>query len=127
MAIHKHLIVRAEVKNPITDPTIAGEWLRKVVDNIGMVITEHGGPYVDYVCKPDNHGIAGIVMIETSHCSLHVWDRIDPPLMQFDIYSCAPFDEKKVLKLLDEMNPINIDHICIDRGESKMNITREGE
>jgi len=116
--IHKHLIIRAEVKNPITETEVAAEWLQRVVKAIDMKITEHGGPYVDYVNKPNNCGIAGIVMIETSHCSLHIWDKIEPPFVQFDIYSCAEFDEKQVLKLLDEMNPTKIDHICLDRKNS---------
>ena len=122
MAIHKHLLIRAEVKKPIIDPAAAEEWLRKVVDSIGMVITEHGGPHVDYVDKPDNCGIAGIVMIETSHCSLHIWDKADPPLLQFDIYSCASFDEKAVLELLEEMEPTNVDCILVDRALSKMRL-----
>jgi S-adenosylmethionine/arginine decarboxylase-like enzyme len=66
-----------------------------------MVITENGGPYADYVEKPDNYGIAAFAMIETSHCALHVWDRVSPPLAQLDVYSCSDFDPAVVVRMLD--------------------------
>jgi S-adenosylmethionine/arginine decarboxylase-like enzyme len=116
MVVHKHLIVRAEVKNPIIDPEKAIEWLGLVVKQIGMTITEHGGPYADYVKKDGNEGIAAIAMIETSHVSLHVWDKDDPPLAQIDIYSCAEFDHEAMVDMIDEeMKVITAQHICLNR------------
>lgn len=113
--IHKHLIVRAEVARPFVEVTVAEAWLRNLVSEIGMVITNHGGPHVDYVEKEGNCGIAGIVMIETSHCSLHIWDKQEPPLVQLDVYSCADYDHNIVLGLLEEMEPTKLDWILLDR------------
>lgn len=116
--VHSHLLIRAEVRKPFTKPESVKVWLKDLVEAIGMKICESGGPHVDYVDKPDNHGIAGIVMIETSHCSIHVWDRLDIPLVQMDVYSCAPFNARVVEKFLYEMDPIRIKTRLFDRGES---------
>lgn len=115
--VHQHLLVRAEVSEPIVSVEVAKEWLVKLVDEIGMVITKSGGPHVDYVDKPGNAGIAGIVMIETSHCALHIWDQLNPPLVQLDVYSCSQFDENKVLKMLESMKPTKVNYFTFDRSQ----------
>lgn len=115
MVEHKHLVVRAEVKKPFVDPDVTKDWLSRLVKAIGMNITKSGGPHVDYVDVPGNSGIAGIVMIETSHCSIHVWDKADPPLVQMDVYSCKTFDTSTVIEFLNEMEPTKISHLFIDR------------
>ena len=99
---HNHYLVRAEVNYPFTKPKKVKKWLKKLVEAIGMKICKHGGPHVDYVDKPGNCGIAGIVMIETSHIALHVWDKQEPALAQLDVYSCASFDHKLVNRFLDD-------------------------
>jgi S-adenosylmethionine/arginine decarboxylase-like enzyme len=106
------------VKKPFRLISEAVTWLYELVDEIGMNITEHGGPHVDYVDKENNCGIAGVVMIETSHISLHVWDKQDPPLVQMDVYSCSDYNEDAVIAFLSEMEPSNIDYLVIDRKES---------
>tara|TARA_Y100000034_G_scaffold8165_2_gene8925 strand:+ start:4909 stop:5286 length:378 start_codon:yes stop_codon:yes gene_type:complete len=113
--IHKHLIVRAEVEKPFVSCPEVVTWLRDLAQEIGMNITESGGPHVDYVEKEGNCGIAGIVMIETSHIAIHCWDKQDPPLVQLDVYSCADFNHLKVLMYLSEMHPKEVQHIIIDR------------
>jgi len=122
MVVHKHLIVRSEVKSPIISVEKAEDWLRRLVDAIGMQITEHGGPHCDYVKKDGNEGIAAIVMIETSHCSIHVWDKEDPPLVQVDVYSCADYDHTEVLRFVDEMDCQTIHYTLIDRGADWLHI-----
>jgi S-adenosylmethionine/arginine decarboxylase-like enzyme len=115
MVEHNHLIIRAEVKKPFVDPEITKDWLKRLVAAIGMNITKSGGPHVDYVDVPGNSGIAGIVMIETSHCSIHVWDKADPPSVQMDVYSCKCFNTDTVLEFLKEMEPTRIDQLLVDR------------
>ena len=112
---HKHLIVRAEVTNPLVGEEATKDWLRRIVEAIGMKITKSGGPHVDYVDQPDNAGIAGIVMIETSHVSVHVWDKIEKPVVHFDVYSCSDFDVDKVLEFLNEMKPTSVRYNLLDR------------
>jgi len=94
MVVHKHLMVRAEVREPITSERDAKDWLWELSKLVEMEICLNGGPHAHYVEKDGNYGIAAVAMIETSHISLHVWDREDPPLVQFDIYSCKDYDIK---------------------------------
>lgn len=115
MVEHLHTIIRAEVSNPFTDPEIVRDWMKRLVESIVMTITSHGGPHVDYVNKEGNYGIAAITMIETSHCSLHIWDRQDPPLVQMDIYSCAKYDLEVVKSYLNEMKPTKSEILVVDR------------
>lgn len=124
MLKHKHLIIRADVDKPFTDCDKAANWLSDLVKEINMNITNSGGPHVDYVEKEGNCGIAGVVMIETSHISLHIWDKQDPPLLQMDVYSCADYNENAVIAFLSEMEPSHIEYMLIDR-EKSLNVSEE--
>ena len=88
---HKHLLIRAEVNDPIKDEKELKKWLKQLVKIIDMKIVK--GPYASYVNKKGNRGVTGFVMIETSHIAIHIWDEPDPALVQFDVYSCADFTE----------------------------------
>ena len=46
LLVHKHLIVRAEAKNPPMDETVLTEWFKKFIEEIGMKVMM--GPYVKY-------------------------------------------------------------------------------
>ena len=115
MPKHKHLIIRAEVKHPITSEWELRKWLKNLVKIIDMKIV--GGPYTAYVTKEGNRGITGVVMIETSHISIHIWDETTPALVQCDIYSCAEFQQGEVIMHLDIMKPKKIEYMMIDRTE----------
>ena len=122
MPKHKHLIIRAEVIRPITSEKEIKKWLRKLVKKIEMNIIK--GPYASYVSKEGNRGITGIVMIETSHIAMHVWDEISPALVQCDVYSCAEFSSSEVLMEFAVMEPTKIEHILLDRAEEIVTITQ---
>ena len=94
--VHKHLIVRAEAKNPPMDETILTEWFKKFIEEIGMKVMM--GPYVKYSNMVGNRGITGAAIIETSHIVMHIWDEVSPALMQFDVYSCGEFDPEVICK-----------------------------
>ena len=113
MPQHKHLIIRAEVKRPLKTEKETKQWLRKIVKKIDMKIIK--GPYASYVSKEGNRGITGIVMIETSHIAVHVWDETTPALVQCDVYSCAEFSSNEVLAEFIDMEVTKIDHIMLDR------------
>jgi len=115
MPIHKHLIIRAEVNRPITSEKELKKWLRNVVKKIDMNIIK--GPFASYVSKEGNRGVTGIVMIETSHIAIHVWDEPVPALVQCDVYSCAEFSSTEVLAEFLGMEVIKIDHVLIDRAD----------
>ena len=115
MPKHKHLIIRAEVKHPITSEWELRKWLKNLVKIIDMKIV--GGPYTAYVTKEGNRGITGVVMIETSHISIHIWDETTPALVQCDIYSCAEFQQGEVIMHLGIMKPKKIEYMMVDRSE----------
>ena len=115
MLVHKHLIIRAEIEKPIIDRGIAIDWLKRLIENIGMQITEHGGPHADYVEKEGNCGIAAVAIIETSHVGVHIWDQENPPLAQIDVYSCSPFKVRDILPFVHEMAPTKIWYKLLDR------------
>ena len=127
MPKHKHLIIRAEVKHPITSERELRKWLRNLVKTIDMEIV--GGPYVAYVTKEGNRGATGVVMIETSHIAIHIWDEERPSLVQCDIYSCAEFSVPEVLLEFTMMEPTKIDYMVLDRANtiscSKANVNSQ--
>ena len=112
---HKHLIIRAEVMTPITSEKDLKKWLRNIVNKIDMKIIK--GPYVSYVSKEGNRGVTGVVMIETSHIAIHIWDETTPALVQCDVYSCAEFSTNEVLAEFINMEVTKIDHMLLNRAE----------
>ena len=113
MPTHKHLLIRAEVRHPITSERELKKWLRDLVNVIDMKIVK--GPYASYVEMPGNRGVTGMVMIETSHIAFHAWDEERPSLTQCDVYSCAEFSISDVLAQLNMMEPVKIDYMVLDR------------
>lgn len=118
---HKHLIVNAKVKNPITDEQKCVEWFKKLVDVIDMKILI--APMAKFCDTPGNEGITGTVVIETSHASIHIWSNVPEPYLRMDVYSCKDFNADDVLKYLDEsMNVTESDTLVIDRNETKLKL-----
>jgi S-adenosylmethionine/arginine decarboxylase-like enzyme len=112
--VHKHLIVRAEAKNPPMDEAVLTEWFKKFIDEIGMKVMM--GPYVKYSHMIGNRGITGAAIIETSHIVMHVWDEPDPALLQFDVYSCGEFDPETICsKIKRDFNTTKIEYKFLDR------------
>ena len=125
MPKHKHLIIRAEVIRPITSEKEIKKWLRKLVKKIDMKIIK--GPDSGYVSKEGNRGITAVVMIETSHIAIHIWDETSPALVQCDVYSCAEFSSNEVLVEFMAMEPIKIEHMLLDRAVELKTITHRAE
>jgi S-adenosylmethionine/arginine decarboxylase-like enzyme len=112
--VHKHLIVRAEAKNPPMDEAVLTEWFKKFIEEIGMKVML--GPYVKYSHMIGNRGITGAAIIETSHIVMHVWDEPDPALLQFDVYSCGEFDPETICeKIKKDFNTTKIEYKFLDR------------
>jgi len=84
-----------------------------LVKDVKMNILD--GPYVKYLNVVGNRGITGIVVIETSHCSIHIWDEQKPALVQMDLYSCADFLTDTVVNRLKDFNLIDYEALRIDR------------
>ena len=111
---HKHLIIRAETNKTPTDPKWLHSWLVKVVQEIKMDICQ--GPITAYVDVPGNKGLTGVVIIETSHIVMHVWDEPHPALIQFDIYSCGEFKHTEICKkIMDDFDIHKIEYKYLNR------------
>lgn len=111
--VHKHIIIRAEVLEAPRDPSWCHGWMTNLVKKIGMKICQ--GPMTSYVDVPGNRGLTGVVIIETSHIALHVWDECDPNLMQLDVYTCGDFDPRVVLAELEQFKPVKVEYKYLDR------------
>jgi S-adenosylmethionine/arginine decarboxylase-like enzyme len=98
--MHKHILVRAMVKNPPQDEPSVILWLAGLVEFLGMKVVK--GPFASYIDVRGNRGMTAAVMIETSHIAFHVWDEQDPSLLQFDIYTCGSLDTEGVLKQINK-------------------------
>lgn len=114
MIYHKHLLVNAKVKDPINTEQEGIDFLTNLVNQIDMKIIK--GPFASYVDKDGNKGLTAIVMIETSHIAFHIWDEIDPGLIQFDLYTCGQLELNKVLSIFkDTFNVVNMEYVLFDR------------
>ena len=73
--VHKHFIVRAEVKNPPkeNDERRLVNWMRYLIQDIDMKLLF--GPIARYVDVEGNEGLTAIAMIETSHIAMHIWEN----------------------------------------------------
>jgi len=100
MALHNHLLLNGYTKTPPTDEAATIEWMRQLVEKIDMKVIQ--GPFASYVTKEGNRGLTCVVMIETSHIALHVWDEESPAFIQFDLYTCSTLPAKIVLDDLSE-------------------------
>jgi len=100
MPLHNHLLVNGWTLNPPTDEQVVIDWMRNLVESIDMKVIQ--GPYASYVTAEGNRGLTAVVMIETSHIAMHVWDEEDPAFVQFDLYTCSTLPVDRVLKNLED-------------------------
>ena len=100
---HKHLIVRTNIGwcPQEEDLNKVSDWIRSLIKKIDMKLL--AGPYTTYVKEKGNKGMTSIAIIETSHIALHIWDEVNPGLMQLDVYSCANFDPQDVFDKVNEL------------------------
>ena len=127
MPLHNQLLVNGYTNNAIKDEKSAVEWMRSLVESIDMKIIQ--GPYASYVEKDGNKGITCVVMIETSHIALHVWDEPSPAEIQFDLYTCGQLPENEILKKLEnELGLFDYHYMILERetGFNILNRSRGG-
>ncbi len=80
--------------NALKDESDVSTFLEDIVNALDMNIAS--GPHVKYIDQEGNRGATGIVIIETSHCAIHIWDEPDPCLIQFDVYTCGELIPKVI-------------------------------
>jgi S-adenosylmethionine/arginine decarboxylase-like enzyme len=121
MLYHKHLIIRAEVNNPLTSAEkVSQEWMPALIDRIGMKILM--GPYAVYSNVKGNRGLTAVTIIETSHIAMHIWDEVSPALMQLDVYTCGSLDPYDVVDAITEFDPVSIEMKYLDREHNLVEI-----
>ena len=122
LLVHKHLLVRAEVKAPIVNKNKAIKFLRTLIKSINMKAMY--GPTASYCKMKGNRGVTAFAIIETSHIAMHIWDEVDPALVQLDVYSCAEMDPHKVIEIIkQELDTVKIEYKFLDREHDFKEIT----
>lgn len=121
---HLHLIVKGYVNNPPSEVDVLNKWFTELVEKVRMKVV--AGPTSVYVAEEGNEGLTGTVTLATSHASIHIWEKDNPPMFQFDLYSCSCFTANEVIEHLDKFNLINYEYILIDRNGEKMVIIEDG-
>ena len=123
---HLHLLVKGYITNPPKSEEVLNDWLRELVSKVGMVVV--AGPTSVYVNEPGNEGITGTVTLATSHASIHVWDALELPMFQFDLYSCSEFTPDQVLRHINEY--FNLQYAkwqFIDRNDDEFKLISSGK
>ena len=111
---HKHILIRADVKQPPKTTKEVIAWLIKLIKNIDMKILE--GPFARRVDMAGNEGVTAMAIIETSHVVIHIWDACEPSLIQLDVYSCADFNPQDIFDKVNELfKTIKIEYKFLDR------------
>lgn len=121
---HLHLLVKGHMKNPPKSEEVLNQWFKELVNKVRMVVV--AGPTSVYVDEPGNEGITGTVTLATSHAAIHVWDKQDPAMFQFDIYSCSCFEASEVIEHLDKFELTDCEWLFIDRNEG-LKVTDSGK
>lgn len=112
---HQHLITLIDCV-PKTEST-THQWyksvLEDVIDSISMEVL------ISPRIKTGPYGITGVVGIVTSHIAFHHFPQEQH--LQLDIYSCKPFDAKKVMVSLARYWSINsVSGLEIDRSANNL-------
>lgn len=116
MALHNHVLINGYTLLPPTDEKQTIAWMQQLVDSIGMKTIQ--GPFASYVTKEGNRGLTAVVMIETSHIAMHVWDESDPAFMQFDLYTCSTLPVEQVIQNLEShFGLFNYSTLVLERSE----------
>ena len=120
---HKHILVNGTCRKPLTSELETENWFYRLVYAVGMKIAID--PKAKYVSKEGNEGITGTCCIETSHTSIHFWDKAKPQYFRFDLYSCDDFDPKVVMNLIKEFDPIETHYVLLDRNHDITPVTQQ--
>lgn len=120
---HKHLVVNTKINYPPKNEFTCKVFLRDLIESIGMKVAtlsnDQPNPIAWYCDDPDNQGMTATAILTTSHTALHIWDKLPPYSLKFDLYSCSSFSVQHILDLLDSMFKIyETEAILIDRDDT---------
>ncbi len=109
------MIIDAKISLPPSTVEAINDWLERLAHALAMKVLS--GPHSCICTEVGNEGVTGFVVLSTSHCSIHVWNKAEVPFARIDVYSCIPFEVAKVVKLINEFRPSSYEYIVIDRNE----------
>ena len=111
---HRHIMVTASgCQTPLKTVEDVHAWMVELVAKVDMKILM--GPYVTRCETDGNEGVTGVVCIETSHASIHIWDTGCEPFAKMDLYSCKEFSDAAVVEHFAVFSPSEIDVMVVDR------------
>jgi S-adenosylmethionine/arginine decarboxylase-like enzyme len=56
---------------------------------------------------------------------MHVWDEVEPALMQFDVYTCGQLNPENIIeKIKNDFNISKIEYKFLDREQDLKEITK---
>jgi S-adenosylmethionine decarboxylase len=111
----QHLILDCYNADPkkLADVGLIFHFLDNFPERIGM--KKIAPPQIAEFTNSDKNGVTGIVMIVTSHISIHTYS--DRKCFFMDIFSCSTFDIEKTKEYIqDFFNAGKIDYNIIKRG-----------
>lgn len=121
---HRHIIVTAYVTNPPMTAEDGENWLRELVDIVGMEILFDANAL--YCEDLGNEGVTGVVGLTTSHASFHSWHAAERPFMNLDLYSCKDFLVEDVLNHLTKFGAYECRYMVIDRNDGMNKVVNNG-
>ena len=107
------MVIATFEETPFVSETFTNEWIEELVEEIDMEILKK--PSSVHCNEEGNEGISSFCLITTSHIALHSWEKLEPNLIQLDVYSCKPFDTEKVLDKVREFGPLTIGSKFLNR------------
>lgn len=122
---HRHMIVTAYCTDCPTSVEKGENWLRELVDLVGMQILFDANAI--YCEDLGNEGVTGVVGLTTSHASFHSWHMAEKPFLTMDLYSCKDFDSEVVLDHLREgFCATKVHFLVIDRNNGANIVVEQG-
>ena len=95
----------------LSDKFLMDEFLQGTCNMLGM---EALSPPLIHDVYGFNPGLSGILMITTSHITMHTFTAQEKAYV--DVFSCKPFTEDGVLGLISRIfNPATLSHYELDR------------
>lgn len=124
---HVHLLINAQITDPPGPDSCEqiNGFMRGMVDHVRMKVMLD--PVTAWCDEPGNEGITSTVILTTSHCAMHIWNLPpgQPSMMQFDLYSCAPFEPKEVFDYISRhFNVLSASYKFLDRERDFIEIDR---
>lgn len=111
---HEHLLVRAELRDPILDTQAVEAWLSDLIVAIEMQTLK--GPFSIYSTMPGNTGVTAGAILSTSHIMLHTFEDENYTLLQLDVYSCSCINIDTVVSHIESFfTPYVIEFKFLDR------------